>query len=525
MRVALSVACFDDALSLIREGRDRPLERLGHEVVFPPGQTCCGQIHWTVSYHREAADLARAYTAAFEGGDVVVAPSASCTAAVRDAYPRIARAARDPAWPAPPRPRRLRADRVPRGRPGVTDVGAYFPHRVTYHPSCQSLRSLRVGDRPLRLLRAVQGLDLVELPAADECCGFGGAFAMKNADVSVAMVADKVRHIRGTGADVVCAVDDSCLAHIGGALSRLRPASGPCTWPRSSRRRGRRDRRAAGRARPAADAEVRRRGTARAGRHRPAPQPARRDRRPPRAGGRRVRRARRLGGPARGSRAIGDDALRNLDVHLEELERAVTEAGGTVHWAADAAEARRIVTGLVRAVSATEVVKSASLAVREIGLDGALVGMGVTVRETALADLAVQLGEDEPSHLLSPAAHRDRAQIRELFRRGMPAAGPDLPDDPGALAAAARAHLREPFLRARVAITGANFLVAESGTAVVVESEGNARMCLTLPETLICVAGIDKVVPAWDDMEVFLQLLPRSSTGDRMTLTSRPGRG
>jgi L-lactate dehydrogenase complex protein LldF len=141
----------------------------------------------------------------------------------------------------------------------------------------------------------------------------------------------------------------------------------------------------------------------------------------------------------------------------------------------------------------------------------------VTVRETALADLAVRFGGDGPSHPLSPAAHRDRAQIRELFRRGMPAAGPDLPDDPGALAAAARAHLREPFLRARVAVTGANFLVAESGTAVLVESEGNARMCLTLPETLICVAGIDKVVPAWDDMEVFLQLLPRSSSGDRMT--------
>ncbi|WP_346043704.1 lactate utilization protein B [Actinomadura chokoriensis] len=216
-------------------------------------------------------------------------------------------------------------------------------------------------------------------------------------------------------------------------------------------------------------------------------------------------------------RAIGEAALRDLDVHLEELERAVTEAGGTVHWAVDAAEARRIVTGLVREAGAAEVVKAASLAVREIGVDGALARMGVAVRETALADLVVRLGEDEPSHLLSAAAHRDRAQIRELFRRAMPAAGAGLPDDPEALAAAARAHLREPFLRAGVAITGANFLVAESGTAVVVESEGNARMCVTLPETLICVAGIDKVVPTWDDMEVFLQLLPRSSTGDRMT--------
>ncbi|WP_407642224.1 lactate utilization protein B [Actinomadura formosensis] len=216
-------------------------------------------------------------------------------------------------------------------------------------------------------------------------------------------------------------------------------------------------------------------------------------------------------------RAVGEGALLGLDTHLEELERAVTEAGGTVHWAVDAADARRVVTGLVRETGATEVVKSASLATREIGLNDALAGMGVTVRDTALADMAVQFAGDEPSHLLSAAAHRDRAQIGELFRREMPAAGPDPAGDPEDLAAAARAHLRERFLRAQVAITGANFLVAETGTVVVVESEGNARMCLTLPETLICVAGIDKVVPAWDDMEVFLQLLPRSSTGDRMT--------
>ncbi|WUI03391.1 (Fe-S)-binding protein [Spirillospora sp. NBC_00431] len=224
MRVALSVACFDDALF---PGTGKAvtalLERLGHEVSYPPGQTCCGQIHWTTGYHREAADLARAYTAAFEDAEVVVAASASCAATVRDAYPRIARTARDPGLA-----------RAAEGLTvhelteflvdvlGVTDVGAYFPHRVTYHPSCQSARTLGVADRPLRLLRAVKALDLVELPAAGECCGFGGAFAMKNSDVSVAMVADKVRHIRDTGADVVCAVDNSCLAHIGGALSRLR---------------------------------------------------------------------------------------------------------------------------------------------------------------------------------------------------------------------------------------------------------------------------------------------------------------
>ncbi|MFI0408820.1 lactate utilization protein B [Actinomadura sp. 3N508] len=216
-------------------------------------------------------------------------------------------------------------------------------------------------------------------------------------------------------------------------------------------------------------------------------------------------------------RAIRDATLLNLDTHLEELERAVTEAGGTVHWAADGAEACEIVTALVREAGADEVVKASSATTREIGLTGALARAGITARETALADLAVQLGDDEPSHLLSPALHRDRAEIRELFRRTMPSAGPDLTDDPAELAAAVRTHLRERFLGARVAVTGANFLVAETGTLVVLESEGNARMCLTLPDTLISVAGIDKVVPTWADMEVFLQLLPRSSSGDRMT--------
>ncbi|MDL4776580.1 MULTISPECIES: (Fe-S)-binding protein [Thermomonosporaceae] len=224
MRVALFVACFNDALF---PGTGRAvtglLERLGHEVVFPPGQGCCGQMHWTTGYHREAADLARGFAAAFEGREVVVTPSASCAATVREAFPRIARAARDPAIA------RAAEDLAVYELSeflvdvlGVTDVGAYFPHRVTYHPTCHSTRGLRVGDRPLRLLRAVRGLELVELPAAGECCGFGGTFALKNADVSVAMVADKVRHVRGTSADVVCSVDNSCLTHIGGALSRLR---------------------------------------------------------------------------------------------------------------------------------------------------------------------------------------------------------------------------------------------------------------------------------------------------------------
>ncbi|MFF0517751.1 lactate utilization protein B [Actinomadura nitritigenes] len=216
-------------------------------------------------------------------------------------------------------------------------------------------------------------------------------------------------------------------------------------------------------------------------------------------------------------RAVKDATLLALDAHLEELERAVTEAGGRVHWAADAAEARRIVTGLVRAAGASEVVKSTSAVTREIGLNGALARAGVTVRETGFAELVARLGEDDPAWPASAAPYSDRARIRELFVRRLPGAAGGLSDDPAALAEAARLHLRERFLGARVAVTGANFLVAETGTVVLLESEGNGRMCLTLPDTLISVAGIEKVVPTWADLEVLLQLLPRSSSGAPMT--------
>jgi L-lactate dehydrogenase complex protein LldF len=218
--------------------------------------------------------------------------------------------------------------------------------------------------------------------------------------------------------------------------------------------------------------------------------------------------------------AIKDRTLRHLDHYLERLEAAVAEAGGQVHWATDADEANRIVTGLVRATGESEVVKVKSMTTQEIGLNGALERAGIRAYETDLAELIVQLGDDLPSHILVPAIHRNRSEIRRIFqdamgRWGRPA--PDgLSDRPADLAEAARLHLREKFLRARVGICGANFMVAETGTLVVVESEGNGRMCLTLPETLIAVVGIEKVVPTWQDLEVYLQLLPRSSTAERM---------
>jgi L-lactate dehydrogenase complex protein LldE len=232
MRVGLFITCFNDALFPgTGAAMVSLLERLGHDVTFEPAQTCCGQLHWTTGYHREAAGLARRLTEVctrlLSENDLVVTPSASCAAMIRQSYPRLlpdlaaGRRGGDES-PLDWRDNVYELTEFLVDVLGVTDVGATFPHRVTYHPTCHSLRALKLDDRPRRLLSAVRGIDLVELPAAEECCGFGGTFAMKNADVSVAIVADKIRHIRTTAADVVCAVDNACLTHIGGALSRLR---------------------------------------------------------------------------------------------------------------------------------------------------------------------------------------------------------------------------------------------------------------------------------------------------------------
>ncbi|MFN2538971.1 MAG: LUD domain-containing protein, partial [Mycobacteriales bacterium] len=212
--------------------------------------------------------------------------------------------------------------------------------------------------------------------------------------------------------------------------------------------------------------------------------------------------------------ALKDATMASLDEHLVRLEEAVIRAGGTVHWARDGREANAIVTDLVKAAGADEVVKVKSMVTQEIGLNEALEEAGIAAWETDLAELIVQLGHDKPSHILVPAIHKNRTEIRDIFVREIPSAPGDLTDDPAALAAVARLHLREKFLTTRVAVSGANFAVAETGTLCVVESEGNGRMCLTLPEVLITVMGIEKLVPTWQDLEVFLQLLPRSSTGE-----------
>ena len=214
-------------------------------------------------------------------------------------------------------------------------------------------------------------------------------------------------------------------------------------------------------------------------------------------------------------RRIKEAAMAGLDKHLEALEAAVQRAGGHVHWARDGAEANRLVAALVREAGADEVVKVKSLASDEIGMNEALAAEGISAWETDLAELIIQLGDDEQSHILVPAIHRNRAEIRELFLRTLGDVE-GLTDDPRDLTEAARRHLRERFLSARVGVSGANFAVAETGTVCVVESEGNGRMCTTLPEVLITVMGIEKVLPRFADLEVMLQLLPRSSTGERM---------
>jgi L-lactate dehydrogenase complex protein LldF len=213
--------------------------------------------------------------------------------------------------------------------------------------------------------------------------------------------------------------------------------------------------------------------------------------------------------------AIKRRAMATLPEQLERLEAAVTAAGGTVHWARDGAEANAIVAGIARAEGTDEVIKVKSLATDEIGLNEALEAEGIHAIETDLAELIVQLGDDTQTHILVPAIHRNRAEIRTLFERTI-AKGQDLGTEAAALTEAARLHLREKFLSVPVAVSGANFGVAETGTVLVVESEGNGRMCTTLPEVLVTVMGIEKVLPEWRDLEVFLQLLPRSSTAERM---------
>lgn len=226
MRTALFITCFNDTLyPETGIATVKLLERLGVEVEFPEGQTCCGQMHYNTGYQREALPLIKRFVEIFSPYDAVVAPSGSCVGMVRELYPHAARLAGDEKLAEKVQaivPKVFELSEFLVNELGVEDVGAYYPHRVTFHPTCHSLRMLGVGEAPMKLLRNVRGMDLVELPEAEECCGFGGTFAVKNADTSTAMLSDKLRHIQDTEAEVCCAGDNSCLMHIGGGLSRGR---------------------------------------------------------------------------------------------------------------------------------------------------------------------------------------------------------------------------------------------------------------------------------------------------------------
>ncbi|MCF8610528.1 (Fe-S)-binding protein [Gordonia sp. HY285] len=227
MRIALFATCIGDTIfpNVVRSTA-LLLSRLGHEVVFPSGQTCCGQMHVNTGYQPDALPLVENYVETFgdESIDAIVVPSGSCVGSVRHQHEIVAARYGPPSLSG-------RVETV-KGKTyelsellvdvlGLTDVGAYYPHRVTYHPTCHSLRMLRVGEKPLQLLRNVRAIDLVELPEADSCCGFGGTFALKNAETSTAMLADKIRNVGDTGAEYCCASDSSCLMHIGGGMTRL----------------------------------------------------------------------------------------------------------------------------------------------------------------------------------------------------------------------------------------------------------------------------------------------------------------
>lgn len=231
MQISLFITCFNDTLfPETGKAMVRLLERLGHSVDFPLEQTCCGQMHYNTGYHEEAIPLVRRFVDIFGDSEMIVAPSASCVGLVHEYYGKLAERSGDEDLMGRVEkiiPKVFELTQFLVNKLGLEDVGAYYPHRVTYHPTCHSLRVLKIGDAPLKLLRNVKGIDLVELPAAEECCGFGGTFAIKNADTSMAMLGDKIRHVKETGAEVCSAADNSCLMHIGGALSRQRSGVKP----------------------------------------------------------------------------------------------------------------------------------------------------------------------------------------------------------------------------------------------------------------------------------------------------------
>ncbi len=433
----------------------RLLERLGHEVVFPEEQTCCGQLHANSGYQLEAVPLARRFVRVFGEHDAIVTPSGSCAAMVRDGYPRLAELAQDD---------RL-AGEVAAVGPRVHELSELLGRRPRRRGRRRVLPAPRdlppdlpraapaEGRRPPAAppARRVKGIDLVELPDAETCCGFGGTFAVKNADTSAAMLTDKMRAVLDTRAEICTALDNSCLLHIGGGLSRARAGTRAVHLAEIL---------------AATEGRVSDRGFPAAAREALANTQQRRNL----GHATRTIRAKRAGvvGEVPDWEALRDagaaikaSAMARLHELLEQLEASVTAAGGQVHWARDGAEANAILTRhRARRTAPTEVVKVKSLATDEIEMNEALAAEGITAQETDLAELIVQLGDDEQSHILVPAIHRNRAEIRELFRRTLDGA-----EDLERRARGARRGRPAPPARAasssaRVGVSGANFAVA-----------------------------------------------------------------
>ncbi len=516
LKVSLMITCLGDALFPdVGVATVRLLRRLGLQVEFPQAQTCCGQPQYNSGYHDDARALARHTIRAFAGSNLVVTPSGSCAAMVKLEYPELFH--NDMVWHG-------RAEDLARRTHelsdflvnvlGVDDVGAHFAGTATYHMACH-LRGLGLTTEPLRLLGKVRGLTLVPLERFDECCGFGGSFAVRYPGISGAMVTDKASYIEKTGADLVVTTDAGCLMNIGGCIRRRGCAvqfrhlaeilvnTGPGEDPHMTdyAKHEHHDF-------TAAAAQALGNASLQAALTRLADTLM--------AGNRRGFAALKDSDALRDhAKQIKEHTLAHLDHYLEQLEASVRKLGGTVHWAATAEDARQIVVQIARNTKCRRAVKSKSMTSEEIHLNPALAKAGIEVTETDFGEYILQVAGERPSHLVAPAVHHTRESVARILSEHL---GETLSDDPQSLAQTGRRVLRQKFHEADLGITGVNFAVAETGTVVLVTNEGNGRLTTTCPRVHVAIMGMEKVIPRFADLPVFLKLLARGATGQTLSV-------
>ncbi len=494
----------------------RVLRAGGCAVTCPSGQTCCGQPAWNAGHAEEAAQVARTTLAALDedGGEVVV-PAGSCATMVRVFWPELFELVGDDKAAA--RARRLGARTREFSELVATlelpPLHLAHPRRVAYHHSCHMLRELRLEGPPLALLDRVDGCEIVDWPADAHCCGFGGLFSLKLPETSVSMADDKLSSLGEAAPDELVGSDTSCLLHLRAQRGARGPPDRHAPSCASARRRtgsGRMTRFTLGgttlRSRTASATADERLHAALA-------------KAVVRFGDARTRALRTLDGPDRlraAARRVRHDVMSRLPEVLERFADGVQANGGWVHWAADAAEANACITTLARDRGVRLVVKGKSMATEETALNEALGAAGIEVVETDLGEWIIQLAHQTPSHIIAPAVHLDRYQVRDILQQ---VAGPGrtLDADPGHLAAFAREQLRERFLAADMGITGCNFGVAETGSIVLVENEGNGRFATTLPRIHVAVMGLERLVETWDQLDLMINLLARSGTGQHLS--------